>query len=208
MSAAILLHRDSYRHEHTADECVAGAARAHLETASDALTMALLSLSGEDDDRADQLRRVQQGRALLGEALTALSRARVYVPAIRTYTLSVLLATEPHADAELSRLHQLATRLIWQNHAYLPARVQAEPMEPEEEAQLALVVAGLARSARIDRALRYKWAGLAALVALSGTIVGLPFVGAFAATSALGLTFWQTTQERGPDLAAAPSASR
>lgn len=207
MSAAILLQRDSYRGEHSADEGVSGAARVHLDVASDALTMALLSLSGDDDDRGDKLRRAQQCRALLAEALTGLSRARVYIPAIRTHTLPVLLATDPNPDAELARLHQLATRLLWQNHAFLPARVQAQPMEPEEEAQLALVVAGLARHARIDRALRYKWAALASLVAVGGAVLGLPLIGAFAATSALGLTLWQTTHDRGAGSEPEPTAA-
>jgi len=167
--------------------------------------LTLLSLPVDDNDSGDKLRRAKRCRALLAEALTSLSRARVYVPAIRTLSLPVLLATDPNPDAELVRLHQLASRLMWQNHAYLPERQQAAPMAPEEEAQLALVVAGLARHARIDRALRYKWAGLAGVVALGGMVVGLPVLGALAATSALGLTWWQSIHERQAMSQAEPS---
>lgn len=206
MSAALLLQRDAYRDEHGSDCGVSSAARAHLELASDALSMALLTLAGDDDDRGDKLRRGQQCRALLAEALTGLSRARVYIPTIRTYTLSVLLATEANPDAELQRLHRLTSHLLWQNHPHLPARVQAKPMAPEEEAQLALVVAGLVRSARIDRALRYKWVGLAGLVAVGGAAIGMPVVGLLAATSAVGMTVWQALHGR--HLPAEPTPTR
>lgn len=153
--------------------------------------MALLTLAGEDDDRGDQLRRAQHAREFLAEALTSLSRARIYVPGIRTHTLSVLLATEPTPEAELLRLHSIATRLLWQNHAHLPARAQAKPMAPEEEAQLAIVIAGLARQGRIDRALRYKWSGTAALVAVCGAVMGLPIVGLLAGMMAVVLGLWR-----------------
>jgi len=196
MSAAILLQRDAYRNEHGSDQGVSAAARGHLEAASDALCMALLILAGDDDDRGDKLRRAQQSRAFLAEAVTSLSRARVYIPAIRTHALPVLLATDANADVELQRLHGLASRLLWQNHAYLPARLQAQPMDPEAEAQLALVVAGLVRSARIDRALRYKWVGLAAFVAMSSAATGMVFTGAVAATTALCIALWQAVHDR------------
>lgn len=183
----------AYRDETASDGCPA-AARRHLEAASDALSMALLTLGGEDDDAGDRLWRGQQARAFLAEAITGLSRARIYIPSIRSHAMPVLMMAAPTPEAELKRLHNIATRLLWQNHAYLPARLQAKPLAPEEEAQLARVLAGLARNAKIDRALRYKWAGLATVVAAAGAVLGLPLVGVVAATSAVGLVVWHATR--------------
>ena len=191
----LLLRRGAYR-EDAGAEGVPGEARAHLEAASDALSMALLTLGGDDDDRGDKLRRAEQTRGFLAEAVTALSRARIYVPGIKTHTLPVLLAAESNLDAELARLHQIATRLTWQNHVVLPARSQATPLAPEEEAQLAVVLSSLSRSAKIDRALRYKWSGLAAAVAIGGQILGLPVVGALAACGAVGFALWRAARDK------------
>lgn len=180
---------------------MARAAGRHLATASDALSLALLTLSGErGEDRREKLRRAEQARGFLVEAVTALSRARIYVPGIRTHALPVVMATEANLDAELQRLHQIATRLLWQNHAHLPARLQAKPLAPEEEAQLAVVLQGIARGARIERALRYKWAGLALAVASGGLIVGLHLMATLAAVGAVLLALWRVARDRGAEL--------
>jgi hypothetical protein len=163
-----------------------------LRTASDALTLAVITVEGRSgDDRGDKLRRAEQARSFLVEATRALGRARVYLPKLKTHPLPVLMACEGHPDAELARLHQMATRLLWQNHAHLPARMEAKPLLPEEERQLAVVVAGVKRGARIDRALRYRWCGVALGVAAVGLMGGFPLLGAAAAASGVGLALFR-----------------
>ena len=187
--------RDAYRAADASDE-IRRLAQAHLERASDALGMVLLALAGEgDDDRGDKWRRADQARALLAEAVTALSRARVYHPGIRTHALPVLLDTAATPCQELNRLHAIATRLLWQNHRYLPAKIQADPLAPEEEAQLAVVLAGLARQNRMGRALRSRWTGIALGVAVSAAVLGLPIVGAAAGVTALGIAGWRLARD-------------
>jgi hypothetical protein len=192
--STVLAHRGAYRTDAAAD-ARGGPARAHLEAASDALSMALLTLAGEDDDRGDKYLRAATARGFLAEALTALSRARIYLTGIRTHSLPVLMSTESDPDAELQRLHQIATRLLWHNHMHLPARLQADPLAPEEEAQLAVVLAGLARNARIGRALRHKWVGLAVAVAGVGPLVGLPLLGFGAGVVTVGLALWHLAKD-------------
>lgn len=203
MSAAPNLHALAYR-DSVADRLSARAQR-HLEAASDALSMALLAL----EDRGDKWSRADSARNFLAEAVTELSRARIYNPRIRTHAVPVLLTIESTAEAELHRLHQIATRLLWQNHMHLPARLQAKPLAPEEEAQLAVVFAGLARSARIESALRYKWSALAVAVAAGGAALGLPMVGAVAGISALALVAVSALRERttAPSRPALPPSS-
>lgn len=162
----------------------------HLEAAADALAMALLCLdnahrNGGSDSRAREV------RELLADAVVALSRARIYQPAIRSLSLAVVMANEPRVDAELSRLHNIATRLLFQNHQHLPARLQAKPLGPEEEAQLAVVVAGLARQARIARALRHRWLLAALGMAAAGPLLGAPVVGAVAAIGTVVAGIWR-----------------
>ena len=197
MSAApdLLTLRGAYRAE--VGGRLSTRARAHLERASDALSMALLTLAGDDDDSGDKWRRADQARGLLAEAVTELSRARVYIPGIRTHALPVLLDSAHSPGAELHRLHQIATRLLWQNHRHLPARIQADPLPPEEEEQLAVVLAGLARHARLGRAFRSKWAGVTLGVAVSAAMLGLPVVGAAAGVTALGIAGWRLARDRG-----------
>jgi hypothetical protein len=179
-----------------------------LQTGSDALNLAVLTLSGQGaDDRGDKMRRVEQARAFLVEAVTALGRARVFVPKLRTHSLPVLLASEARPEAELARLHHIATRLLWQNHAYLPARSQATPLPPEEEAQLACVVADVRRSARIDRALRYRWCGVLLLLAATGWLFGLSLLAAVGAGSSIGLMLYRLLRHDGDRLALMPSAA-
>jgi hypothetical protein len=163
-----------------------------LRTASDALTLAVLTVEGRSgDDRGDKLRRAEQARQFLVEATRALGRARVYLPKLRTHALPVLLASESNPDAELARLHQMATRLLWQNHTHLPARMEAIPLLPEEEKQLAVMVAGVTRGARIDRALRYRWCGVALAAAAVGLMGGFPLLGAAAAAGGVGLALFR-----------------
>lgn len=172
----------------------AGPAMGHLKAAADALAMALLSLE-EGDDQGDRAWRASQARSFLVEAVTALSRARIYNPRIRTLALPFIMATESRTDAELSRLHNIATRLLFQNHKYLPARLQAKPLAPEEEAQLAVVLAGLAHSARIARVFRHRWALAALGMAAAGPLLGAPVLGALAAVGTLVVGLWRTNQD-------------
>jgi hypothetical protein len=150
------------------------AAHRHLSCAADALNMALLTLDGSPDDGRD----AKQGRAatarhFLADAAIALARARVYVPGVRTYAVNVVTATEPDIDRELARLHELTTQLVWRNHSILPARREAEPLAPEDEAQLAAVVRELATHARIDRAMRHKWLVATALFGGLAPVLGV-----------------------------------
>jgi len=208
-AAALILPalRDGYR-----DAALGSATRQEiarlLQTAADALNLAVLTLGGQGaDDRGDKIRRVEQARSFLVEAVTALGRARVFVPKLRTQSLPVLLASEARPEAELARLHHIATRLLWQNHAYLPARSQATPLPPEEERQLACVVADVTRSARIDRALRYRWCGVLLLVAASGWLFGLSLLGGVALASSVGLMLFRLLRNDGDRLALSPSTS-
>jgi hypothetical protein len=194
MSAAPNLHALAYRD--TVADRMSTRAQRHLQAASDALSMALLTLGGDDHDRGDKWRRSDSARNFLAEAVTELSRARIYNPRIRTHAVPVLLSTASDPDAELHRLHQIATRLLWQNHLHLPARLQAKPLAPEEEAQLAVVFAGLARNRRIDRALRYKWTGIAVAMAATGVVLGFPVVGALAGATALALSGVKALRDR------------
>ena len=175
----------SYRHvgpeEHEA-------ARAHLRLAADALHMALLTLEGSSDvSRETKHGRVATARPLLVEAVTSLARARVYVPGVRTYAVNVVTNSEPDPDRELTRLHELVTTLLWRNHSFLPARVQAQPLTPEDEAQLAAVVRDLASHAKLGRAMRYKWLVAGAVFGLLGPVMGLLLYRAAAASGAMAV---------------------
>lgn len=176
--------RGAYRDE-AGDVGRATAAR-HRKIAADALAMALLTLGNTSgDSRDDRMQRIEQARGFLVEAVTALSKTRVYDPRIRTHALPVLLDSAATPDAELSRLHQIATRLLWHNHANLPARLQATPLAPEEEAQLANVLRGLARHNRIGRVLRKRWVLSALTAAVAGPLLGAPIAGALLACTAI-----------------------
>ena len=170
----------AYRSNDRHDEHLQLAAERPLRAAGEALNLALLGLegAGEDEERSVKARqrKAVAARSFLVEAALALGRARTYLPKIRSYSVPVIMAVEPDIDVELGRLHQLATRMVWYNHALLPARGQVRPLRPEDEAQLAVLVRGLARTARIDRVLRHAWLGLAA------GLVGLtPILGVSAA---------------------------
>jgi hypothetical protein len=192
---------DAYRDE-TAD-LVERTAHRHLAAASDALSLALLALTEHGDERGDKIRRAEQAREFLVEAVTELGRARIYVPKIRTHALPVVMAAEAKPEAELSRLHALATRLLWQNHAYLPARLQANPLPPEEEAQLAVMARTLARHARIGRALRHRSAITALGVALVAPFLGYWALAVAVAFVALGAAAVRLVHARGPRVEAA-----
>lgn len=147
----------------------------HLSEAADALHMAVLALDGghADDTRSEKRMRAARAREQLVEAVSHLSRARIYVAGIRTYAVPAVMATQPNADDEIARLHQLATWLLWHNHAYLPPRSQGTPLSPEEEKQLDLVYRGLRRHARIDRIMRYQWLGAATLLVALTPVLGI-----------------------------------
>lgn len=167
-------YRSSDRH----DEHLRVAADRPLRAAGEALNLAILCLedAGEDEGPGARLRRAVQARGFLVEASLALGRARVFLPAIRSYSVPVIMAVDADIEAELGRLHQIATRLLWYNHALLPARGQVSPLRPEDEAQLAVLVRGLARTARIDRVLRHAWLGAATMVAVLGPTLGITAV--------------------------------
>lgn len=176
-------YRSSERH----DEHLWRAAERPLREAGEALHLAVLGLEGDDDDdgadrEGARTHRAAQARSFLVEAVRALGQARVYLPSIRIYSVPVILAVDPDLDAELARLHQLATRLLWYNHSALPARSQAHPLQPHEEAQLAVLVRGLVRTARTGRALRHAWLATAAMVAVVAPTLGIVAVSLLLAT--------------------------
>jgi hypothetical protein len=179
--------RSAYRSADRLDEHLRLAAERPLREAGEALHLAVLCLEGEDerDGEGARQRMAAQARSFLVEAVRALGRARIYIRAIRAYTIPVIMAVEPDLDGELARLHQIATRLLWYNHPYLPARGQADPLRPEEEAQLAVLVQVLARTARIDRALRHAWIAAAAAVAVLTPLLGVAAISLVLATVAV-----------------------
>ena len=167
---SLVLQRN-YRH--LGPEAHVGAER-HLSSAVDALNMALLTLDGSPDDSRDaKLARAATTRHFLAEAAVSLARARVHVPSVRTYAVNVVTSTEPDVDRELARLHELSSKLLWRNHAILPARSGGQPLAPEDEAQLAQVVRDLSTHARIDRAMRHKWIVAAALFGALAPVLGV-----------------------------------
>lgn len=198
----------AYRCSERHDELLQLAAERPLRAAGEALNLALLVLegAGEDEERSVKARqrKAVAARGFLIEAATALGRARIYLPTVRSYSVPVIMAVEPDIDTELGRLHQLATRLLWYNHALLPARGQARPLRPEDEAQLAVLVRDLARTARIDRALKYAWlaiagglAGLAATFGLGAALLELVVLLMIGAALQLGHALWPGAPQRG-----------
>jgi hypothetical protein len=169
INSSVLQH--GYRHIGPGEQL---AAERHLIAAADALNMVLLTLDGSPDDGRDAKHaRAASARHLLAEAVVALARARVYVPGVRTYAVNVVTTTEPDLDRELARLHELTSKLLWRNHSVLPGRTRGQPLAPEDEAQLALVVRDLATQARIGRALRHKWLVATALFGMFAPVLGV-----------------------------------
>lgn len=144
-----------------------------LRDAAELLHMALLTLDGPGEGREAKEAKVATVNHLLVEAVTALGRARVYVPAVRTYAVNIVTNSERDPNRELDRLHEIATQLLWQNHAVLPARRQAQPLAPEDEAQLAAVVRELAVHAKIGHAMRHKWLVATALLGALAPMLGV-----------------------------------
>ncbi|GEM_PF-1442577 len=188
MVASISLALDrAYRSDRACDGDLALAVGRYLQSASDALSMVLLTTAGQaTDNRDEKLRSAVQARGFLAEAVTALSRARIHVPGIHTYALPFVMASHADVDAELGRLHQLATRLIWCNHVHLPMR-EITPLAPEEEAQIAVLFQRLARHARLDRVLRYRWFVTVSLMAGSALALGFTSIAAWVGTAAVAL---------------------
>lgn len=151
-------------------------AETFLRDAADMLHMVLLTLEGPGEGREAKEAKLATANHLLVEAVTALGRARVYVPGVRTYAVNIVTNSEPDHDRELDRLHEIATQLLWQNHAVLPARKQAQPLAPEDEAQLAAVVRELAVHAKIGQAMRHKWLVATALLGALAPVLGVGLV--------------------------------
>lgn len=196
-SHASLALYPGYRHSALGDEPLDHAVARYLGDASDALQMAVLALDGghEDDTRGEKRTRAARARGHLIEAVTALSRARIYVAGVRTYAVPAVMATQPNIDDEIGRLHQLATWLLWHNHRYLPPRSQGTPLSAEEERQLDLVYRGLERHARIDRIMRYQWLGAAGVLMALTPVLG-PSLGLLSLGVGL-LAAWQLARNGG-----------
>lgn len=190
-----------YRADPLGDAGLARAAGADLDTARDALHLALSILAGDGEgERTEEalLTESTQARSCLAEAVVALGRARVFIPGIHTHTLAVVMASEADPGREVARLYQLTTRLLWHNHTCLPVRRLAAPLGPEDEAQLARVVEGLARHARVDRLLRYGWLPVLLVVGALGPLSAVPLFGPAVALLVALLGAWQIRSERRP----------
>lgn len=198
------MYRSSERH----DEHLVHAAERPLREAGEALHLAVLCLEGEEEAEREGVRhqKAAQARGFLVEAVRALGLARLYLPAIRVYSVPVILSVDPDLDAELARLHQIATRLLWYNHAWLPARNQARPLQPHEEAQLAVLVRGLARTARTGRALRHAWLATALMVAVVAPTLGIVAVSLLLATVVAAVAVMQIGREASPALDVPPAS--
>lgn len=145
--------------------------------------------------RGARLRRASQARSFLVEAATSLSRARIYVPGVRTYAIPFIMASECEPDAEIRRLHNIATRLLWQNHRHLPAKLQATPLPPDEEAQLAVLVKGLSKRTRWHRGGRFRWATSALAGAFVTHAAGFALTAAGLTAAGLAFLLWSLTRD-------------
>lgn len=185
----------AYRFAGAGDAALERRAYRHLQAAADALQLALLALEGDDlDTRKQKRRRATVGREHLLEAVTQFARAKVYTAGVRSYSVAVVMDTRADIDVELSRLNQLISRLLWNNHEYLPARSQGKPLSPDDEAALAKLFDGLARHARIDRMIRYRWLGAATGLAALAPVLGPGFGLAGAAVGAWAvLRLWASS---------------
>jgi hypothetical protein len=172
-SVSLVLH-PGYRRDAAGDAPSAPVVARHLRDAADALQMAVIGLDGHRDaDRPEKLARAARVREQLAEAVTALSRARIHVAGLHTYSVPAVMAVQPSADDELARLHQLTHKLLWHNHHYLPPRAQGTPLTAEEEKQLDRFHRGLRRQARIARVGRYQWLAAALVLVALGPQLGL-----------------------------------
>lgn len=153
--------------------------------------MAMLALEGpRDESRRECTARLDRVRDHLVEAVTELAKARIYVPGIRTYTVSAVMAAQGDLHRERSRLYGLASSLLWNNHAHLPARVQR--VDEKQEAELERMTRGFQRQRRISGLLRYKWLGAAAGLAALAPVIG--FVATFVGVAAIAT--WQFAAAR------------
>ncbi|TPV97174.1 MAG: hypothetical protein B7733_01155 [Myxococcales bacterium FL481] len=192
----------SYRSQSSAASDDPGLIGRLLRDASEALAMALLTLDsdGADESRHEKHSRAAKARSLLAEAVTALSRAKVYLPKIHTYAVPAVMASVRGVDRELSRLHQLASTLTMRNCDLLPGRRADTPLSPADEAQLRQVLEELRLQSKLGRVARYRWLGFAVcLAALTPAFGG--------ATAALALicaagAVWQLSRARQPALTA------
>lgn len=196
-SMSALTHALAVRNAYREESATPRAAAPHLQAAAEALAMALLCLE-EGDGRGDRRWRAEQARGLLAEAARSLSQARVYEPRIRTLAMPFVMASEARPEAELSRLHHIATRLSFQNHPFLPARQKASPLAPEDEAQLAVVVADLTPPARLAQALRNRWAITALGLAVAGPMLGAPLLAATLAVGTMVAGLWRANHQGDP----------
>lgn len=145
-------------------------AMSHLQMATDALHMTLLNLEIPSHPQSlNELdRQIAQARHLLMDAALHLSRARVYIPQIRTFTADVIILSDTDLRLEQARLRRLTTQLLWYNHRFLPTRRRPQLLLPEDEIQLARMVQTLTRQAKIARSLKARSSVLMSVLACLG----------------------------------------
>jgi len=179
----------SYRVDPSLDEHHRDLADRLLRGACEAINLAILTLedgSNEGVSREERHNRAATARQFLVEAVTLLARARILIPRVRTYTVAVITTAEQSVEAELARLHQLAVRMLWHNHSLFPKRIRGR-LNAEDEAQLAVFCHSLARNARIDRVIEYRWIAITLIVAGLGPVFAAPLLSVYMGCIAAGL---------------------
>lgn len=176
-----------------------------LQCAANAIHLAILAVTHHvGDDRPEvveqRIRRVQQ---LLLEATQALSRAKIYVPGIWSYSSAVVLDQDPIPEREIARLNRITSALASRNHRVLPSLPEAIPLSAEEEAQLAVVSDSVSLAGRHRQLSRYGWWVAAALA--FGLVPFLGMLGVAVALACAGVGFWKMGKKE-PGFAALPYA--
>ena len=191
------LNQHSYRGSQD-DELSGLSAQAELQSAADAIHLAILTIAHHaGDDRPGVVsRRIRRVQRHLLEASQALSRAKVYVPGIWTYSSAVIIDQDPSPEREIARLNRLTSALATRNHNILPPLPTGHPLSPEEEAQLAHVTRAVSPRGKNEQFSRAGWLIAAATTFLLAPILGPLSLIASALLGLLGL--WRITRRNAP----------
>lgn len=179
-----------YRSAHREDKQSCDS-RTELQSAAHAIHLAILAVAHHaGDDRPEVVeQRIHRVQQLLLEATQALSRAKIYVPGIWSYSPAVVLDQDPSPKREIARLNGLTMALATRNHRVLPSLPQALPLSEEEEAQLAVVSDSVSLAGRHRQLSRYGWWATAALAFALAPLLGV--LGVAMALACAGVAFWK-----------------
>lgn len=142
-----------------------GQAQLWLRQAADSIHLALLTIAHHvgEDGQERMLRRIQWVQEHLVDACKALTRSKVHVAGLWTYSPAVILDEDPDPEREIARLNRMTMTLATRNHALLPPIPKALPLSDEDEAQLALVSRDVGAQGRAHRMGLAAWAMVALL---------------------------------------------